>query len=62
MYPESSNSHEVEKIISAILDRKYSWACVLMLRMTGRNPSEYIPYRTYTRILKDQISPKKKKS
>jgi hypothetical protein len=62
MYPESSNSHEIEQITTAILEGKYSWACVLMLRLTGHNPSEYMPYRTYTRLVKNQNRPQKKQS
>lgn len=62
MHPESSNSREIEPIITAILDGKYSWACVLMLQLMGHNPSEYIPYRTYTRLVKDQASEKNKAS
>ncbi len=62
MHPESSNSREIEQIITAILEGKYSWACVLMLRQMGHNPSEYIPYRTYTRLVKDQASRKSKVS
>ena len=62
MYPEPSNSREVEQVIQAILEGKYSWACVLMLRTMGHNPSEYMPYRTYTRLMKEQIRPKNKES
>ncbi len=60
MYPEPSNSREIDQIIQAILEGKYSWACVLMLRTMGHNPSEYIPYRTYTRLMKEQMRPKNK--
>ncbi len=62
MYPEPSNSREIEQVIQAILEGKYSWACVLMLRTMGHNPSEYLPYRTYTRLMKAQIRPKNKES
>lgn len=62
MHPESSNSHEIEPIITAILEGKYSWACVLMLKKMGHNPSEYMPYRTYTRLVKNQNRPKTNKS
>lgn len=41
------------QIIEAILDGKYSWACVLILRFAGYNPLHYIPYRTYNRLTKD---------
>jgi hypothetical protein len=62
MYPESSNSREVQQIITAILEGKYSWACVLMLRLTGHNPSEYMPYRTYARLMKNDIKSKNRRS
>jgi hypothetical protein len=41
------------QVVEAILDGKYSWACVLILRFTGYNPLHYIPYRTYNRLMKD---------
>ncbi|MEO1433625.1 MAG: HetP family heterocyst commitment protein [Cyanobacteria bacterium J06632_19] len=44
---------QVEEVIKAILARKYSWACVLILRFHGYDPVDYIPYRTYIRLLKD---------
>ena len=62
MHPEPSDSREIEQITQAILEGKYSWACVLMLRTMGHNPSEYMPYRTYTRLMKAQIRPKNKES
>jgi hypothetical protein len=52
MHPDPSKSREIEQITQAILEGKYSWACVLMLRTMGHNPSEYMPYRTYTRLMK----------
>lgn len=48
MTPEQMN-----QVIEAIIDGKYSWACVLILHSTGHNPIDYIPYRTYARIIKD---------
>ncbi|MBD2297632.1 HetP family heterocyst commitment protein [Nostoc sp. FACHB-87] len=47
------NTEQVEQIIKAIIAGKYSWACVLMLRFSGYNPIDYIPYRTYIRLLKN---------
>ncbi|MEA5619769.1 HetP family heterocyst commitment protein [Cronbergia sp. UHCC 0137] len=47
------NTDEVEEIIKAIICGKYSWACVLILRFSGYNPMDYIPYRTYIRLLKN---------
>jgi hypothetical protein len=49
---------QFEQVIEAILAGKYSWACVLILRFAGYNPLHYIPYRTYNRIIKDNM-PKK---
>jgi hypothetical protein len=46
------NNKQLEEIITAILTRQYSWACVLMLRFHGYDPLHYIPYRTYIRLLK----------
>ncbi|WP_181357776.1 HetP family heterocyst commitment protein [Stenomitos frigidus] len=48
MTPEQFN-----QIVEAILEGKYSWACVLILRFAGYNPLHYIPYRTYNRLTKD---------
>ena len=50
---------DAEKIISAILLGKYSWACVLMLQRMGYNPMDYIPYRTYKRLINEQNGSKK---
>ena len=47
------NKKEVEEVVKAILARKYSWACVLILRFNGYDPVDYIPYRTYIRLLKE---------
>ncbi len=41
------------QVVDAILDGKYSWACVLILRFAGYNPLHYIPYRTYNRLMKE---------
>ena len=43
-----------DDVMTAILDGKYSWACVLWLRGKGYNPKEYIPCRTYNRLLRQQ--------
>jgi hypothetical protein len=45
----------VEAIVEAIVVGKYSWACVLILRFAGYNPLNYIPYRTYNRLIKRQM-------
>ncbi len=47
------NNKQVEEVIKAIISRKYSWACVLILRFHGYDPVDYIPYRTYIRLLKE---------
>ncbi|MFN6570912.1 HetP family heterocyst commitment protein [Dendronalium sp. ChiSLP03b] len=47
------SSEEWEPIIKAIVAGKYSWACILTLHVIGLNPIEYIPYRTYMRLLKN---------
>ena len=44
---------QLDEIIAAILAGKYSWACFLLLRCTGYNPLDYIPYRTFNRLLKE---------
>jgi hypothetical protein len=49
------DNEQVNQVIDAILAGKYSWACVLMLRFIGHNPLHYIPYRTYNRLLKEQL-------
>jgi hypothetical protein len=47
------NTEQIEQIIKEIIAGKYSWACVLILRFAGYNPIDYIPYRTYIRLLKN---------
>jgi len=47
------NPEQFNQIIVAILDGKYSWACVLLLRFAGYNPLDYVPYRTYNRLVKE---------
>ncbi len=46
-------TEQFEQIVASILAGKYSWACVLILRIAGYNPLHYIPYRTYNRLLKE---------
>ena len=52
-FNKAVNPQQFDQIVEAILAGKYSWACVLMLRIVGYNPLHYIPYRTYNRLLKD---------
>ncbi|HIK08661.1 MAG TPA: HetP family heterocyst commitment protein [Oscillatoriaceae cyanobacterium M33_DOE_052] len=49
---KSISAEQIQQIVGAIQERKYSWACVLMLRSAGHNPLQYIPYRTYNRLRK----------
>jgi hypothetical protein len=44
---------QLNQIIEAIADGRYSWACVLILRFIGYNPLHYIPQRTYSRLIKE---------
>lgn len=50
---KAMNPEQFDQLIEAIVDGKYSWACVLILRFAGYNPLHYIPYRTYNRLMKD---------
>ncbi|HEY9619238.1 MAG TPA: HetP family heterocyst commitment protein [Crinalium sp.] len=44
---------EFNQVIEAIATGRYSWACVLILRIAGYNPLHYLPYRTYRRLVKE---------
>lgn len=44
---------QFSQVVEAISSGRYSWACVLILRFAGYNPLHYIPYRTYSRLLKE---------
>ncbi len=44
---------QFSQVVEAIASGRYSWACVLILRFTGYNLLHYIPYRTYSRLLKE---------
>jgi hypothetical protein len=46
-------SEEMDQILGAIVSGKYSWACALILRFTGHEPLNYLPQRTYTRIMRE---------
>ncbi|NET07415.1 MAG: HetP family heterocyst commitment protein [Symploca sp. SIO2B6] len=52
-FDKGLSSEQFNQIVEAILDGKYSWACVLLLRFAGYNPLHYIPYRTYSRLNKE---------
>lgn len=43
------------QVCEAISQGRYSWACVLILRFVGHNPLHFIPYRTYSRLLKENL-------
>jgi len=50
----STITHEqLNQVIEAISDGRYSWACVLILRFIGYNPLHFIPQRTYSRLMKE---------
>lgn len=53
---KSIKPEQLNQILEAILDGKYSWACVLLLRCIDYNPLHYIPYRTYNRLLKENCN------
>jgi hypothetical protein len=55
-------SEEFTEVITAISEGKYSWACVLILRIAGYNPLHYIPYRTYNRLVKDNLKRRREPS
>ncbi|MGD1949686.1 MAG: HetP family heterocyst commitment protein [Leptolyngbyaceae cyanobacterium] len=53
----SMSEEEFSLIIDAILNGKYSWACVLILKNAGYEPGHYIPYRTLNRLIKENGFP-----
>lgn len=53
----SMSQEDLELIIDAILNGKYSWACVLILKNAGYEPGHYIPYRTLNRLIKENGFP-----
>ncbi|WP_225913876.1 HetP family heterocyst commitment protein [Leptolyngbya ohadii] len=44
---------QFHQVVMAITEGRYSWACVLILRFAGYNPVHFIPYRTYSRLVKE---------
>lgn len=50
---KAMTTEQFTQVVDAILEGKYSWACVLILRYAGYNPLHYIPYRTYNRLVKE---------
>lgn len=55
---KAMTQEQFTQVVDAILDGKYSWACVLILRFAGYNPLHYIPYRTYNRLMKENGKPR----
>lgn len=53
----SMGEEEFSLIVDAILNGKYSWACVLILKNAGYEPGHYIPYRTLNRLIKENGFP-----
>jgi hypothetical protein len=60
-FDNAMSPSEFNEVIAAILQGKYSWACVLILRFTGYNPLHYIPYRTYKRLISENRQDAKQK-
>lgn len=54
-------NEQFTQVVEAILEGKYSWACVLILRFAGYNPLHYIPYRTYNRLMKENCQVNKRR-
>lgn len=52
-FQNTITTEQLNQIIEAITDGRYSWACVLILRFVGYNPLHFIPQRTYSRLLKE---------
>jgi len=50
---KAMTTEQFTQVVDAILNGKYSWACVLILRFAGYNPLHYIPYRTFNRLTKE---------
>jgi hypothetical protein len=54
---KSMTEDQFTQIVEAIMNGKYSWACVLILKFAGYNPLHYIPYRTFNRLIKENGFP-----
>jgi len=52
-FQNTITTEQLNQIIEAITDGRYSWACVLILRFVGYNPLHFMPQRTYSRLLKE---------
>ncbi len=47
---------DLDSLLEHILEGRYSMASLEMLKLSGENPQDYIPYRTYNRLLKTKKS------
>ncbi|MBE9038431.1 HetP family heterocyst commitment protein [aff. Roholtiella sp. LEGE 12411] len=58
-YHKAISPDQLNQVVEAIVDGRYSWACVLILRFVGYNPLHFIPQRTYSRLVKEnsQVQP-----
>ncbi|MBW4688019.1 MAG: HetP family heterocyst commitment protein [Komarekiella atlantica HA4396-MV6] len=63
-YYKAISPEQLNQVIEAIVDGRYSWACVLILRFVGYNPLHFIPQRTYSRLIKEnsQVQPPSRSS
>ncbi|WP_341530761.1 HetP family heterocyst commitment protein [Nostoc sp. UHCC 0302] len=52
-FHQAITPEQLNQIIEAIVEGRYSWACVLILRFVGYNPLHFIPQRTYSRLIKE---------
>ncbi|MBD2565540.1 HetP family heterocyst commitment protein [Nostoc sp. UIC 10607] len=52
-FQKAISPEQLDQVMEAISDGRYSWACVLILRFVGYNPLHFIPQRTYSRLIKD---------
>jgi hypothetical protein len=56
-YQKAISPEQLNQVIEAITEGRYSWACVLLLRFVGYNPLHFIPQRTYSRLIKENTQP-----
>jgi hypothetical protein len=56
-YQKAISPEQLNQVIEAITEGRYSWACVLLLRFVGYNPLHFIPQRTYSRLIKENSQP-----
>ncbi|WP_236556925.1 HetP family heterocyst commitment protein [Calothrix sp. PCC 7507] len=52
-FHKAISPEQLNQIVEAVADGRYSWACVLILRFVGYNPLHFIPQRTYSRLMKE---------